>query len=845
MKDHPVVKAILPHFYVFLVFIGITYAYVPQVLKGDMIEQHDMVQNKAMAQEMTAYQDSTGHISLWTNSMFGGMPTFHIRGIYPKNLFSEIIQGAKGIFQDTAYLFIFYMIGMYVLLLVMGVSPWLSAVGAIAYALSTYNIIIIEAGHVSKVRAIAFMPAVVGSVLLAYRGKLLSGAILTAFFVALQIRCNHLQITYYLLFALAFLGVYEFIKAYLDGKLNDFTKATGALIVAGLLGVVVNTSLLWTTTQYANETMRGKSSVLDDGTDKANDALDIGYAMRWSQGKMETFTLLVPLLYGGATQDSVGVNSNIADILKPLHLSGKQVEQITASARTYWGEQPFTSGPVYAGAIICFLALLGMLLSKHPIRWFFLAITLFAIINSWGKNFELFNRLMFDYFPAYNKFRTPSMWLVLAQMGLVALAVLAVKELFDKAKDAQWVQKQTFIAAGVMGGICLIFWLAPTMFFDFKGDYQEKPGDPTTDEQIYGQWMKLSKNETLAQQMVHATQADRKDMASSSAMRSLILILLAGGVIIAYKRNIINKPILVVGALGIMILFDLWTIDKRYLDKDNFVDPSKYAKKFKPSQADLAVLQDGGKDYYRTLNVTVNMFNDALPSYFHKNIGGYHPAKLRRYQDMIDAYIGNEIGSLRNGFETTPILNMLNMRYVITGTDANSVVKNPKAQGNAWFVNSLTVVPTEKEELLDLKKHDLTKEAVMWSKFADDLGGWTPEPDATANIQLTKYTPDELTYESSSAKDGLAVFSEIYYDRNKGWHVTIDGKPATLLKANFALRAVKIPAGKHTIVMDFAPTSYYTGETISLIASIIVLGALGYLIFVEVKKLNGPKAEAA
>lgn len=782
MNIQQLLKPALPHLLSLVVLLVLVIAYFNPLLDGKVIQQSDVSQWKGMSKEVMDYREKTGKEALWTNSMFGGMPAYQISMWTMDNLSNRIRGAMQKILPEPANLMLFAMISFYLLLSVLGVSTWLSVIGAVAFGLSTYNVLIIEAGHITKFSAMAYMPAVIAGVLLLYRGRYLTGAAIAGLAMAFNVGSNHYQITYYLLLLLALYVIAEGVMALRNKTLLNFAKATGIMAAVFLLAFASDATRMWTTYEYSKETMRG-GSALSEGSS----GLDKDYALAWSYGKMETMTLLVPRFYGGASGQKIGRDSETAQLFRQNNIGSDE-------APMYWGAQPFTGGPVYFGAIICFLFLLGCFLVKGTLRWWLIAATVFSILLGWGKNFALLTDLFFNLFPMYNKFRVVSMILVVAQLTMPLLGILGLQQVLSGNANKENVLKALKISVGALGALLLLFILIGGNLFDFIG-----AGDDRYPEALQS-----------------ALQADRLSMMRSDCIRSLVLILLAAGAIWAFVQKKLPQLALV-GIMGILILGDLWTIDQNYLNNDSYVRKRNVDDIFTPTAADKIILADKDPDF-RVLNLTRNPFSDAITSYHHKSLGGYHGAKLSRYQDLIDNQISKNNRS---------VLNMLNARYIINedGNKQPIAQLNPDALGNAWFVNEIKPVQGAKAEMEAITNFNPKTTAIVdETQFGNYLQGVTISTDSTDAITLAEYQPNYLKYNSSTqAPTSLAVFSEIYYNDHKGWKAYIDGKETPHIRVNYVLRAIKIPQGTHTVEFKFEPRSYYTGNKISLAASSLLL----------------------
>ncbi len=829
------VKKLAPYLAAIFVFLAITLVYFSPLLEGKKLKQHDITMYRGMSKEIADFRAKTGEEALWTNSMFGGMPAWQISVKYSSNLVKQVDNVLKLGLPTPANLFFLYFIGFFVLLLVLRINPWLSLIGSLAYAFSTYFLIILGAGHNSKAHAIAYMAPVLAGIILAYRGKIWKGALLFALALALEINANHLQITYYLLFVVLIYGVYKLMDAIKQHELLPFSKTTGILIIAALLAASTNLTNLWATWDYGKDTMRGKPELSKEKAVKS-EGLDKDYITAWSYGIGETWSLLIPDAKGGAS----GYIGNIPE----LKNADPSYRKVISQQNGYWGDQPGTSGPVYVGAIVMFLFVLGMFIVRDRLKWPLIVVAILSILLAWGKNWMPLTNFFIDYIPGYNKFRAVSMILVIAELVIPLLAMMALNEVFVKPElirkkiNLYLFQVPAFyLALALTAGITLLFWITPTTFFSFFSQFEM---------QQFSQ-LKQSNNPAQIAAFMDSLQSVRVAIFRADALRSFLFIMVAAGLIWFYASHKVNKTIFVV-ALAVLIVADLFPVNKRYLNNDNFERKSKVDNPFHKTAADKAILADKDPDY-RVLDLTKNIFNDASTSYYHKSIGGYHGAKLQRYQDLIDNYLQVEIQMLQNMLKNKPtqssinrtlqsvkVLNMLNTKYFIYNPDAQPI-KNNFAYGHAWFVNQVAFVDNADQEIARIGKVDVKSTAVVDKKFASQLEGKTFDMDSTATISLKSYAPNHLVYRFESAKDQLAVFSEIYY--NKGWDAFVDGKKVPYFRADYVLRAMVIPAGKHTVEFKFEPGIWVTGNIVSLVSSLVLLLlALGYLIVEGMKMLK-------
>lgn len=816
-------SAIAPHIFALLLFIILSYVYFTPVLEGKQLLGHDTESWMCMAKETVDYNETNDDVTLWTNSMFGGMPNYQISMLQPYNLVSYIESIFK-VFKTPVFFLLLYFVGFYILLLLFGAKPWLAIAGSIAFTFASYNFIIIMAGHNSKAITIAYMAPLIGSVFLLFRKKLIAGGILTALFLSLAIRANHIQILYYTLIILLFFGIVEFIYSIKEKEIIRFMKSAGVAIAALIIAMGMNATSLLTTYEYSQYTMRGKSNGLTIDTQNSQHGLNKDYITQWSYGIDETMTLLIPNFMGGASGGKLSANSKTAEKLSSMGVPNVERMMKDMQLPLYWGTQPGTSGPVYLGAVVIFLFVLGFfVVEKRILLWLVPVITL-TLMLSWGRNFMWLTDIFIDFVPMYNKFRTVSMTLVATGFSITLLALLALKKVLEFKGDTKKLFKWIYISAGITAGISLIFALIPSLAGNFVSpvDVQQLQGDYSL--------------------MLETLPADRKAMLQSDAWRSFAFIVLAAGLLWLYLNKKL-KQTLTVALFGVIFLADLMPVAKRYLNDDNFGRKRRFDNLIQPTAADNFILQD--KSQYRVLNATVNIFNDASPSYFHKNIGGYHAAKLRRYQEMINMQIEGEIGQLFGAFgrassfgeiepvlDSLGVLNMLNMKYVIYNKDAAPLLNN-KANGNAWFVSEIITVTSADEEMKLVGEIDTKSQLVVNKEFTDLLPA-AITPDSSAKISLVSYKPNHLIYEYGAATDQMAVFSEIYYD--KGWNAYIDGHKVPYVRANYLLRAMPLKAGKYRIEFRFEPSSYKTGNNIALASSVILILLIGGYIYSSVKK---------
>ena len=796
------VKNALTHAGVLFVFLLLTAIYFLPQLNGKVARQNDIVQYLGMSQEVREFKEKTGETSLWTNAMFGGMPTYQINTIRAGNNLRWVDRAGRLGLEDPIGRFFAAMAGFYLLMLCLGAGPLVGAIGAIAFGFTTNNLILFEAGHMTKLATISYLPIVAAGVLLAFRERYLIGGLLFALGMGLNVSANHPQMTYYFGLTLLIYGVAQLIYNIRNNKLMPFAKATGVLVLAGLLGAASAASNLLVTYEYSRDTMRGEPILQSDAAASAQqsssqvEGLAWDYAMQWSNGTLDLFASFIPGVVGGGSQELLGKNSAIRT---DLNRRGANLPADFA-APLYWGELPFTSGPAYFGAVVFFFFLMGLMLVKGPAKWWLAIGTLFTLLLSLGKNLPGFNQFVFDYLPLYNKFRTPNSILSVTAFLVPMLGLLALHEVFKKETDARAVRRAVFVAGGIAGGIALFFWLIGPAMFDFRS-----PGDDRMAQAGYN---------------LDAVIADRKSLMRSDALRTLILVLLSGGLIWGYLQKWAQRNIILLG-IGVLVLFDVRTVGKRYLNDSSFVNKSAMESTFRPRQVDDLIRKDNDPNF-RVLDFSENTFNSSFTSYFHKSIGGYHAAKLQRYQDLIDRHLSKN---------NEQVFNMLNTKYFILPGQNNQqpeVQINMAAMGNAWFVSNVRMVDTPNQEIDALSDFDPAYEAIIHKEFSDYLNGFQVQLDSGAIIRLTDYKPNHLTYESDAGREQLVVFSEIWYGPNKGWQAYIDGQPVEHIRANYVLRAMRVPAGAHKIEFVFAPKTYERGKLISMVTtSVIVLGLLG------------------
>jgi len=815
-------KKWLPDLLAVLLFAVLAFAYFfPADIEGRILYRHDASAGRGAGQEGTEYMQKTGERSRWTNALFGGMPTYQMAPSYKStDKLGQAINAYHLWLPENVWYVFAYLLGFYILLRAFDFRQHLAALGSIIWAFSTYFLIIIAAGHIWKVWALAYLPPMIAGIVLAYRGKYLWGFIVTAIFTAFEINANHIQMTYYYLFIILFLVIAWLVEAIQQKQLVRFAKATGVCIAAALIGVCLNLSNLYHTWQYGQESMRGKSELVkQNSANQTNSGLERDYITQWSYGIGETWTLLVPNTKGGA---SIPLSMNETAMAK----ANNDYISIYQQIGQYWGEQPGTSGPVYVGAFVMMLFILGLFIVKGPVKWALLAATILSILLSWGKNFMGFTDFFLDYVPMYAKFRTVASILVIAEFTIPLLAMLALKKFLEEPEQIKPRMKYVGISFLLTGGIALLFSVMPSTFFDSFISTSEV------------QALQSLPAEHVGPLMANLTEM-RQAMFTSDALRSFYIILAGTGILLAFAFGKLKKEY-AIAIILVICLVDLWTVNKRYLNDEMFVPKSEREAPQQMTQTDEQILKDKSLDY-RVLNLASNTFNENETSYYHKSIGGYHAAKLRRYQEMIEQYISPEMQQIMQavaeaggdmtqvkGDSIFPVLNMLNTKYFIFPLQGGQTVplQNPYTYGNAWFVDKLQYVKNANEEILTVGRIDLRHEAVADAKFKEQLGE-AVEQDTASIVSITAYEPNQLKYDVNSGKGGVIVFSEIYYP---GWTATVDGEPVELGRVNYILRAINVKPGKHEVVLSFFPKSVDTTESIAYTAyGILILVILGAL----------------
>ncbi len=821
-------KKCLPDILAVLLFAVISFVYfMPADIDGRILYRHDSSAGRGAGQETLLFEQKTGEHSRWSNATFSGMPTYQTSPSYGS---TSVLSKAEAVYhlglpENVWYVFA-YLLGFYILLRAFNFRQYLAVLGSVIWAFSSYFFIIIAAGHIWKVMALAYLPPMIGGLVLAYRGKYLWGFIITAIFTAFEVHANHVQMTYYFLFVILFMFMAWLWSAIREHRKKDFWKASLVALAGGILGICMNLSNLYHTWQYAQESMRGKSELVKKNVaNQTNSGLDRDYITQWSYGISETWTLLVPNTKGGASVP-------MAQHESAMQKADPNFMQIYQQLGQYWGEQPGTSGPVYVGAFVLMLFILGLFIVKGPMKWALLAATILSILLSWGKNFMGFTNFFLDYVPMYSKFRTVASILVIAEFTIPLLAMMALKKIIDEPEILKQKARWFYVSFALTGGVALLFWLAPGLFFsDFISSSENQAL-----AQIPAEYLVPLKSNLIE---------IRKGIFAADALRSFGIVLVGSLLLSLYRSKKLNAPIMV-ACVTLLCLVDMWQVNKRYLNDDMFVEASVRDTPQPMTATDSQILRDKSLDY-RVLNLASNTFNENETSYYHKSIGGYHAAKLRRYQELIDAYIAPEMQQLMsavgkaggdmtkvNGDSIFPVLNMLNAKYFIVGLQNGQTVpiQNPYVAGNAWFVDKINYVDNANEELDGMKTINLKHEAVADKKFEQQLGKAVQQGEVSM-ATIKSYAPNHLTYEVNSDKGGVLVFSEIYYP---GWTATVDGQKVELGRVNYVLRALAMKPGKHEVVLDFHPASISKTETVAYIAYALLFLLIASGIFIEWKK---------
>lgn len=827
-------KEYLPDLLVVIIFAVISFAYFfPADVDGRILYRHDASAGRGAGQETAEYHERTGKVSRWTNATFSGMPTYQTAPSYKSvSVLNQAVKAYHLWLPENVWYVFAYLLGFYILLRAYDFRRALAVLGSIIWAFSSYFFIIIAAGHIWKVMALAYLPPLIAGIVLSYRGKYLWGFIVTAIFAAFEVDANHVQMTYYYLFIILFMIIAYLVDAVRKKTMKQFMKATAVCAAGALIGVLMNISNLYHTWQYAQESMRGKSELVKkNAANQTNSGLDRDYITQWSYGVDETWTLLVPNTKGGASVP-LAANTEAMKIADPNFM------QIYQQLGQYWGEQPGTSGPVYVGAFVLMLFVLGLFIVKGPTKWALLAATVLSVLLSWGRNFMPFTNFFLDYIPMYSKFRTVASILVIAEFTIPLLAMMTLKKIVDEPDILTKKIKYVYISFGLTAGIALLFALMPTLFFsDFISSSEM-------------QALKSIPAEYLTP-LLSNLRSIRESIFTADCWRSFWIIVIGTLCLFLYKMKKLRVEFMMI-AITVLCLADMWQVNKRYLNDGMFVEKSVREQAQPMTQTDRQILQDKALDY-RVLNFASNTFNENETSFYHKSIGGYHAAKLRRYQELIDAYISPEMqktmpaiaqaaGDMTkvNGNSIFPVLNMLNAKYFIVPLQSNQTVaiQNPYVYGNAWFVDKITYVKNANEELDGLGKLDLRHEAIADARFRSQLGE-SKAQDSTSIVKITAYEPNQLTYDVRSVTGGIVVFSEIFYPE---WTATVDGKAVDLGRVNYVLRALNVDKGHHTVVLTFDPKSVKQTETVAYLSYGVLL--LVVLLGVYFKRKEDKKSQA-
>lgn len=805
-------KKLLPHIIAVVLFALIAIVYCNPAIEGKTVGGSDMSQWNAMKHQIQQYKDAHGDYPLWSNSMFSGMPAYQIAMSGHDPVPMHIFQDVTNLFLPKPICFFFLLcISFYFLAQVLAINPWISMISALGYAYASFSAILVGAGHETEIQAMGYVPFLLGSLLLIYQGKYWWGAALTAISSFLLIATNHLQITYYGIIVAGFMSI-SYVIEWIKHKQYKHLVIAGALaLVCGGLGIMANSTGLMTTWDFAKETMRGGALTLDTANNKAvkSEGLDVDYAFRWSYGPTETFTIVVPNIYGGSSSVPLAQDGKLAETLGEKQLPQQLQNELYGSFRSYWGPQEYgTSGPVYLGAVMTFLVIFALVYIRNRNKWWLAAVTLLAIFMAMGKNFSAFNDFLFYHVPMYNKFRVPTMSLFIPQLTFPILAGLGLQQLFYGGDDSVFIWKK-FKTTLIISGVLVVLLVGMYASFSYRSQNEIQL------EQQINQAQFAKNDPTLGRAIVNAAASDRQALYGADLIRSIIYIVLAAAVLLLFIKKKIKVPFALAG-IGLLVFIDLITIDLRYLNGDVFKDPEEIGAAFNPTVADQQIMRDPG--YYRVFNAATDSWNDAIPAYFHNSIGGYNAAKLSLYQDLITYQIGS--GPSQSNIQ---VFNMLNTKYIIFQDRQNGqlqVEQNPGALGPCWFVSTIDYVPGPVEAMKTLSHFNPKDTAIVEEGSKADIP-FTPQHDTTATIQLVKNDNDVINYESNSIGNEFAVFSEIYY--NRGWKAYIDGKETPIVKTNYLLRGLAIPSGKHQIKFEFKPQSYYTGEKLTAFGSVLIV----------------------
>ncbi|MEM9849845.1 MAG: YfhO family protein, partial [Bacteroidota bacterium] len=796
----------IPHLIAVVSFVAISVAFFAPQLQGKVIRESDIVQNKAMANEHRTFEKELDEKILWTNAMFGGMPTYQITTVYAGNMLKYVNRMLYLGFKRPIGLFLMGMISFYILMMSLKINPWIGMLGALAFGLTTNNYVLYEAGHITKIITICYIPLVAAGIINAFNRQYLLGGLLFALGVGLNIFANHIQMSYYFFLTLIIFGVAQLIMDAKAGKIAEFFTAASVLAIAGLIGIGANASNLLTTNEYSQSTMRGKPILEVKNVDGAKsssevEGLELSYAMRWSNGTIDLFSTFIPRVAGSSSGENLGKESAT---YKKLRQRGARLGD-SIPVPLYWGDLYSTAGSPYFGAAIVFLFILGLLVVKGAVKWWLGLGVLLTMMISMGKNLSWFNYFLFENLPLFNKFRTPNSVLSVTAALVPILAMLALVVMNNSTEDRKKLLRQLYIATGISAGIALFFALFGSSMFDFSG----------------------SNDANLAQYGydLDAVKEDRASTMRSDAFRSAGIVLLAAGLLWAYLSEKV-KFVWVLAGIGLVTVIDLWTINKRYIDKEDFVTQRNYDNAFEARPVDQQIMSlEKNRGAYRIMDLTNDPYNNAFPSYFHNTVGGYHPAKLQRIQDVIEQHLSSNFNQ--------QVLDMLNTKYFIANVQNEpQVQQNPGALGNAWFVDTIRTVANANAEIDALSNFSARTTAIVHSDYQEYIAGLNPDGQGTISLNIDQYRPDYLTYNSNSSSEQLAVFSEVWYGPDKGWNAYIDGEPVEHMRVNYLLRALRVPAGQHQIEFRFEPATYSIGKTISLISSLLILfGLIGFIAY--------------
>ena len=806
---NPSIKKLIPHILVIIGFIIVSMAYFSPLLEGKKLNQSDIAQYKGMSKEQTDFRDATGEEPYWTNAAFGGMPTYQLGAQYPYSFNKMLDRTLRFLPRPADYMFLFF-IGIYILLIILKVDWKLAIIASLAFGLSTNMLDILSAGHNAKAHAIAYMPLVLAGILLIFKGRHIWGFLLLAVSMSLEIMANHFQMTYYLLLLVVIIGLVYLIDAIKKKQLPHFFKCIGIMIVAVVIGIATNATSLLATKEYTAFSTRGESAITvntDGSISEKQDGLSFDYITEYSYGILETLNLFIPRFMGGSSLESLPEDSKTVEEVIKLGASPQQANQFVQQVPMYWGDQTFVGAPAYVGATIIFLFVFALFMVKGRLKYWVVAGIVLSLFLSWGKNLEFLTRFFIDYIPMYDKFRAVSTTQVILRLCIPILTVFGLTQLFNNVVRKEEKLNALKWTSIILGGITLIILAFKNTLFNF-----ESPYDTMFIEQ-------------MGVDFVKAIREDRATLLSEDTLRTLILIALVAVLIFGYIKEKINEKLVVAG-LVILVLFDLVGVDKRYVNDDNFVSKYLIDQPFQPNSADQEILKDKGN--YRVLDLSGSPLNSARASFFHNSIGGYHGAKPKRMQDLFEfhVYEGNQA-----------VLNMLNVKYNIIKNEGNLFAqRNPYANGNAWFVDSIQETRTDNEVILYLSFLNTKEKALITPEFTSNLKQHTFKKDSTATINLKSYQPNELIYESKSSQNAFAVFSEIYYEN--GWKAFIDEKEVDILRVNYTLRGLEIPSGTHEIIFRFEPKVIKTGSTIVLASSILLMLLILGGIFYEFKEKN-------